>query len=73
MRAEAAKRLGLVDEVISFVNSGLESVRETGQMIYEPDLYRIQGEMLSEVPGRETESAASLNRSIEIGAARALG
>ena len=66
MRAEAAKRLGRVDDVLAFVESGLSSVRETGQLIYEADLYRIQGEMLSEVVGREAESTASLNSSMEI-------
>jgi len=58
-------RLGQIEEGLSAVAEGLEAVERYGEHWWEPELHRLQGELLL-LQGNEDKAEASFNKAIEV-------
>jgi class 3 adenylate cyclase/tetratricopeptide (TPR) repeat protein len=64
--AETYLRIGQVEEASSLLTSILQTVRETGQRLQEPELYRLKGELLLKTSCDAPKAEACFRQAIEI-------
>jgi predicted ATPase len=65
LQAEAYREAGQIDEGLLLLDEALATVKETGDRIYEAELYRLQGELLL-IDGDVTEAEARFRRALQI-------
>jgi len=63
--ADACQMAGRTGEGLSAVEEGLALVRQTESVLYEPELYRLKGELLLQHAGNEAEAEACFWQAIE--------
>jgi adenylate cyclase len=65
LQADACQMAGRTGEGLSAVEEGLALVRQTESVLYEPELYRLKGELLLQQGGNEAEAEACFWQAIE--------
>jgi DNA-binding SARP family transcriptional activator/tetratricopeptide (TPR) repeat protein len=65
MLADAARVTGRIGEGLAAVDEGLALARERDYLLYEPELFRLKGELLLQQDGNEAEAEACFRRGIE--------
>jgi predicted ATPase len=65
--AEAYGKGGKVEEGLAVLTEALRAVEDTGVRLYEPEMHRLQGELLlARAPGNPTEAEACFRQAIAI-------
>jgi DNA-binding SARP family transcriptional activator len=65
MLADAARVTGRIGEGLAAVDDGLALAKERNYLLYEPELFRLKGELLLQQAGNEAEAEACFRRGIE--------
>ncbi|HTW82369.1 MAG TPA: adenylate/guanylate cyclase domain-containing protein [Terracidiphilus sp.] len=65
MLAEALRKAGRLEEALQALSEGLDHVAKTEERVQEPELHRLQGEILLQM-GDMVEGEASLRRAVEV-------
>ena len=67
MLAEGYARWNKIEEGLKFLDDGFDSVRSTGERVWEPELHRLKGVLLlSQSAKNEIEAEARFRKAIEV-------
>jgi predicted ATPase len=69
--AEGLWKLGRVEEALDTISSGIESIKTSREYHYQPELYRIKGEILRKVHGNNSaEAETAFQQAVDLSGAQ---